>query len=229
MAGSHVQHAHRRALPAQALGSIAQQFLQVLATHADAAPADRIQIVAIDHAPQRALATGFVAVDVVQRAARIETGLQPQRDAFGQRAAEAQATAHHAPAQVGQAVALWRPRQDFRFLEGRPMAVRIASRQLAQRFGETRLDEAADECQRRRAVALAQRVVEEARQVHALLDRAGQPLVEAVLRAAMHDEIRTGHQQLHRHAARLCVGHDAVGGLVQAQQHAHRDRPATAA
>ncbi|KAG1247514.1 hypothetical protein G6F68_014166 [Rhizopus microsporus] len=41
----------------------------------------------------------------------------------------------------------------------------------------------------------------------------------------MHDEIRTGHQQLHRHADRLCVGHDAVGGLVQAQQHAHRDRP----
>jgi hypothetical protein len=126
MAGGDVQHAHRRALPAQALGSVAQQFLQVLATHADTTPADRIQVVAVDHPPQRALAACFVAVDVIQRATRIETGLQTQRDAFGQPATEAQATAHHAPAQVGQAVALRRPGQDLGLFEGRPVAVRIA-------------------------------------------------------------------------------------------------------
>ncbi len=105
------------------------------------------------------------------------------------------------------------------------MAVRIAPRQFAQRLGEARLDEAADARQRRRTVTLAEGVVEEARQVHALLDRAGQALVEAVLRATVHDEIRTGYQQLHWHTDRLRICHDAVGGLVQAQQHAHRDRP----
>src|SRR5690606_24901467 len=79
---------------------------------ADALPADGVEVVAVDHAAQLALAGGLVAVDVVQRAARIETGVEAQLDPARQALAQAQAGAGCAPVPVGRRVA-W-PRRSWR-------------------------------------------------------------------------------------------------------------------
>ena len=65
----------------------------------------------------------------------------------------------------------------------------------------------------------------EARQHDALLARRAEPLVEAVLRAAMHDPVRAGNQQLRRHGDRRRVRDDPLRGVVQVEQHVDRDRP----
>ncbi len=40
----------------------------------------------------------------------------------------------------------------------------------------------------------------------------------------MHHNIRAGDQQLGRHGDRLCIVHHAIGGRVQTEQYAHRNR-----
>lgn len=76
------------------------------------------------------------------------------------------------------------------------------------------------------AVALAEGVVEEPGQHMHLFAGAAQSFEKALLRAALDHKVGARHQQLRRHLNRLGVGHHAVGRLVQAQQHGHRDRPA---
>ena len=165
------------------------------AADADATPADRVEIRAVDHAPQRPATTRLIAVDVIQCAAGIETGLQTKRDALGEPATQAQAGTHATPAQVLQAIALRRPGQPFGLFETGPGTVCIAQRGAHRRLRKTRLDELANVRDGHRAIALAQSVVEEPRQPVALLDRRAQVFVEAVLRAAMHHKILTGDQQ----------------------------------
>ena len=75
------------------------------------------------------------------------------------------------------------------------------------------------------AVALAERVVKEARQDVALLDRRAEPLEEAVLRLVMHDPVGAGDQELRRHRDGAGIGDDALGCVVEAEQDIDGDRP----
>ena len=62
----------------KALESVLQEFLHVQLALADAAPANRVEITAIDQAPQRPAAGRRVSIHVIQRTARIEAGTMPQ-------------------------------------------------------------------------------------------------------------------------------------------------------
>ena len=54
----------------------------MLFAHADAAPADGVQIAPVDQLAQSQSAVRLVAVDVIQRRSGIEAGVQPEADAF---------------------------------------------------------------------------------------------------------------------------------------------------
>ena len=62
---------------------------------------------------------------------------------------------------------------------------------------------------------LAERVVIEARQHVALLDRRSETLEEAMLRAVMHDQVGAGDQELRRDGDGAGVGDHALGRLVE--------------
>ena len=64
-------------------------------------------------------------------------------------------------------------------------------------------------------VLLAERVVIEARQHMALLDRRAETLEEAVLRAVVHHQVRAGNQELGRDGDGARVGDHAIGRLVE--------------
>ena len=74
------------------------------------------------------------------------------------------------------------------------------------------------------AVALAEGVVEEARQDVAFLDRRAEILKEAMLRAVMHDEVGAGDEKLRRHDDRARIGNDALGRIVEREQDVDGDR-----
>ena len=101
----------------------------------------------------------------------------------------------------------------------------VEQRRPVQRLGEALEDEAARLVDGARRGPLAERVVIEARQDVALLDRRAQPLEEAVLRAVMHHPVGARDQQLRRDRDGARVGHHALGGLVEAEQDVDGDRP----
>jgi hypothetical protein len=74
------------------------------------------------------------------------------------------------------------------------------------------------------AVALAERVVIEAREHVPLLHRRAEAVEERVLRAVLHHPIGARDQQLRGHDDGRGVGDDAPRDLVQAEQDAHGDR-----
>ena len=67
--------------------------------------------------------------------------------------------------------------------------------------------------------------MQEAGEQVAFLDRRAKPLEEVVLRRAMDDPVLFGDQQLQWQTDGLCVSDDPVGGVVEAEQDACRDRP----
>ena len=84
----------------------AQQFLDMELALADAAPADRIEIVAgRSGAPSAPVPSRRVAVDIVERRAGIETGAVAERDALRKQAADPHAQAASAPSTVRAATA----------------------------------------------------------------------------------------------------------------------------
>ena len=76
----------------------------------------------------------------------------------------------------------------------------------------------------RAPLLFAERVVIEARQHMALLDRRSETLEEAMLRPVMHDEIRSGDQELRRDGDGAGVSHHAIRRLVERQQDVDGDR-----
>ena len=192
---------------------------------ADAAPADRVQVVAVDQPAERTGAPRLVAVDVVEGRARIEAGAMAERDALGQRPAEAHVGAHHGPVEAA--------RRQRRQRRGEPVGlvarvadpVGVEQRRRTGRLGEPGEDEVAGLMHRDRPVLLAKRVVKEAGQHMTFLDRRSEPLEEPVLRPRMDHPVGARDQQLRRHGDRPRVGHDALGSLVQLQQDVRGDRP----
>ena len=183
MAGGDVDDAHRLAARAQAPHRVAQQLLDVPLALPDAAPADRFEVDAVDEPADRRAPARFVPVDVVERAARIEAGLVAEANALGEEAAEAQPRARRAPVEAARGERGQRQRQARR---PRP---RVNPRRCAiARSGRAgaRVEELEQEAphvrERLRAVLLAERVVEEARQHVLLLVRRAEAVEERVLR-----------------------------------------------
>ncbi|MNF83268.1 hypothetical protein D3C84_655880 [compost metagenome] len=104
MPGGNVDDAHFATLVTQLRHGQAQQFFDMQLALANAAPADGVQVVTVDQAANGRRAGGCVAVDVVQGAAGVEPGVEPQLDPRRQLAAQAHAGAGHAPVQVAQGV-----------------------------------------------------------------------------------------------------------------------------
>src|SRR5688572_12501505 len=82
---------------AQRAHRLAEQLLHVQLALPDAAPADRIEIVAIDEATERAASCCRVAINVIERAAGIEAGGVAEPYPLGNEPAEAQAGACRCP------------------------------------------------------------------------------------------------------------------------------------
>ena len=91
-------------------------------------------------------------------------------------------------------------------------------------LGEAREDKIARLADGQRAVLFAQRVVEEAGQDMAFLDRRAEPFIETVLRAVMHHPVGAGNQQLGRHGDGARIRHHARRRFIQRQQNVHGDR-----
>ncbi len=178
----------------------------------------------VDHPAQRRLPGRLVAIDVVQGAAGVETGVETELDPGRQFAAHRHAGAGQAPVQVAwRVVRQWRG-QRFRLGAGFTDAVGIEQVGAVDRRQEALLDEApgATDCQV--PVAFAEGVVEEPRQHVQFLFQAAQALEELLLGFAVNDEVGTGNQQLGRYLDRIGIGHHPFGGFIEAEQHIHRDR-----
>ncbi|MNY06400.1 hypothetical protein D3C86_1391550 [compost metagenome] len=80
VSGGDVDDAHLASPVAQLLHGQAQQLFDMQLALANAAPADGVQVIAVDHAAETGCTGGRVAVDVVQGAAGVEPGVEPQLD-----------------------------------------------------------------------------------------------------------------------------------------------------
>ncbi|MOA48357.1 hypothetical protein D3C78_1710920 [compost metagenome] len=69
MPGGDIDDAHLLPLRLQPAHRHPQEFLDMQLALANAAPADGVQVIAIDKPSNRANAAGLVAIDVVQRTA----------------------------------------------------------------------------------------------------------------------------------------------------------------
>ncbi|MNM61604.1 hypothetical protein D3C81_729080 [compost metagenome] len=193
---------------------------------ANAAPANGVEVVLVDHAAQLAFACGLVAVDVIEGAARVEAGVKTQLHALGQPFAQVQACTGGAPVEVAGRVA-WQGRGQALGLGAAGTGlVGVEQRRCGHRAVETMRDEALDTLEHMGAVPFAEGVVEKPRERVYFLACTAQALEETRLRFALDHKVRTRDQQLGRHLDGLGVSHHAVGRFIQAQQHGHRNRSA---
>ena len=88
MAGGDIQDPYRQLCGPRLLHRLAQQLFDMQLALTDSTPSDRPKIVGVDHRPECGRARRMVAVDVVERAARIETGPVPEADALGKHSAQ---------------------------------------------------------------------------------------------------------------------------------------------
>ncbi len=223
MPGSDIDDAHWAALFAQLAHGQAQQLFGVHLALANAPPADGVQVVAVDQPANRRAAGWRVAVHVIQGAARVEAGLETQFNASRDTAAEAHAGPRGAPVEIARRVLRQRRRQFLGFGTTPAHAVGFQQRRTLQRLLEGFQYEAANTAQRMSTVTLAQGVVEEPGQDVHFLVQAAQALEELLLGFAVHHEVAAGDQQLGGNLNRLGIGDHALGGVVQAQQHVHRN------
>ena len=219
-----VQNLQRLPVSVQPLERAVDQLLQVTFTLADAAPADGVKVMAVDHAPQRPAAGGPVAIHVVKCASRIETGLETQPDAVGKAAGKLQTGTVATPEQTARAQRGQGLREHPRLVEAVAALVVGAQIECCRWLREALEHETPDMCHRLCAVAFAQCVVEEALEDVFFLDWRAQIGKEAMLRPVVHDPVRPRNEHLRRRGDRLRVIDDAPGGVVQAKQHVDRDR-----
>ena len=186
MAGGDIEDAHGLPLAARSQ-RLPQQLLDMRLALADAAPADRIEIGAVDDAAEHAAACRLVAIDVVERRAGIEAG----------RVAEPMPSERAGGLQVH---ALYRPieaaRREHRKRRGQP--VRLVAREADAIGVEQRCVLAGSAKRSRRKsrtffTAIGGRVRRacrgRTRAGRAAPSRRAEAFVEAVLRAVMHDPV----------------------------------------
>ena len=183
-----------------------------------------LEIVAVDEAAECSATARLVAVDVVERRAGIEAGALAERDALGKEPADPHVEPHQRPIEPARGEQRQRRRERVGLVARIAHAIGVEQRGPARRLGEALEDEPSRAGDRDRAAELAEGVVVEARQDMAFLDGRSQPLVESMLRTVMHDPVGARDEQLGRHRDRACVGHHALGGLVEAEQDVDGDR-----
>src|SRR5262245_21127218 len=149
----------------------AQQVLDVALALADAAPADRIEIVAVDEAAERPLATRFVAVDVIEGRTGVEAGTVAERHTLREQTTDPQVQARDRPIEPAWRGERKRRGQLVGLVAGIAEAIGIEQRGPHRRLGEAVEDELASPGHRHCAAELAEGVVIEARQDVTLLDR----------------------------------------------------------
>ena len=94
MPGGDVGDAHALPRLAQPARRARDRLHEVLLADANASPADRIEVAAVDQPAEAEGAARFIAIDVIERAAGIEAGREPETHAFRQPAERAHRQAH---------------------------------------------------------------------------------------------------------------------------------------
>src|SRR5439155_20447736 len=113
-----------------------------------------------------------------------------EADPLREEAGDRHVSPRHGPEQSAWREQRQRRGQGVRFVSSKADAVGCKQRWPVGWLGETRQDEAAGLVHRKASLLFAERVVIEARQHMALLDRCSEAFEEAMLRPVMHDEIR---------------------------------------
>jgi hypothetical protein len=178
----------------------------------------------IDDASQRRDARRGIAIDVVERAAGIESRLLAEPNAVRQRRTEAQSRARGGPVQAPRRQRRQRRGERVGFLAREAREIGIGHIRYRERRLEAAQEERAHARDRHGAIALAQRVVIEAMKNVPFLDRRAKPVEKRVLRSVMHDPVRTRNEELRGRDDRRRIRDDALRHVVQAQQDAHGDR-----
>ena len=182
---------------------------------ANTAPTDSVQIIPVEQPPQRGHSLSLIAVDVIQRRARIKAGAHAELQALAQPGAEG---SHHPARQcipnglkgkrkqrVGQGLIL---------ALGGAVAVRLQQRRFAPGLGEGVQNEAAGGAQRQMVILLVERIVEKARiDVHLLHGRT-QPLEKLALNILIHHPVRPGGQHQSGRGNRRRVFHQLAARVV---------------
>ena len=219
-----VDDSHRLAARTQAPHCFPQQVLEMAFSLADAAPADRFEVDAIDQPADRRAPARFVPVDVVERAPRIETGLVAEANALRQEPAELESRARRAPVEAARGKRGQRKRQCVGLDPGESATVR--HREVGSRgHGVEELQQESPHAgQRLRAILLAQRVVKESGQDVLFLVRGAEPVEEGVLRRVIDHPVRARDEKLRGQGDRRGVRHDPFRSLVEPEQHVDGDR-----
>ena len=171
-----------------------------------------------------AFALGLIAVDKIERAARVVTRVFADFQTGRELRSELEIGLGQLPITITQRALRQRRAELFRKRTARSDLVRVEHIGGLPRRCKTLRDEAPDLAHRNHAVLLAERVVIEAGQSVELFERMCKPIVESTLRLFLHDKIRARRQHLRGHMDVLGTGDDAVRRLIQTEQHAHRNR-----
>src|SRR5438105_9001823 len=102
MSRRDVENVNVSAAIIHALHGIADQLFEVRFPLTDAAPSDGVKVVAIDQSSDRRSSARFVFVDVIERAAGIESGFASEAQTFGQCGAGANAESRRAPIEAAR-------------------------------------------------------------------------------------------------------------------------------
>ena len=192
MSRRNVDHVNVRAGVVHLLHRVANQLLEMHFALADAAPSDRVEVIAIDEFPDRRFARRLVAINVIERAAGIESGVVPEFDSLGQRAADLHRRARGRPIESTRRQHRQRRRQSILFFARLPTSIGVRDVDDRRLLIESRADEAAREPQRFLAIFFAERVVKKTGKDVALFDRAAEAVEEFVLRLVMDHEVGAG-------------------------------------
>ena len=223
VAGGDVQHVHRFARTLEQGVGKGDGFADVLFALADAAPTDGVQVVAVEGAADGVRALRLVLVDVVEGTAAVVTGIAANAQSFAPARAKTQGRAVERPPQAAQAIARQRRRQFVRFHAAGTRQMCGGDVHRLPGCGKALADEGTDECEGALAFGFAEGVVVETGQDVARFVLAAEAVVEVVLRLMLHDFVVAGDEEQERGGDGLRVGNDARGGVVKAEQDAHRD------
>jgi hypothetical protein len=144
--------------------------------------------------------------------------------AFRQPRAEAQGGTRRVPVHAARRPGGQRRGKRVGFFARETALVGVAEVGNGHRLREPAQQERTHAGKRNGAVALAQRIVIELRKHVAFLDAGAEAVEERMLRAVLHDPVRAGNEKLCGHHDRRGVRHDALRNVVEAEQHANRNR-----
>jgi hypothetical protein len=190
----------------------------------DAAPPDAVEIAAIDESAEAERAGRPVGIHVVQRAARIEAGREPQAHTAAQPPERVHRRLLDPEPDTPRAERRQRPRQAHVLVARVAPLVGIEQRRGGRFVLERLLDEPRDLVKYETPVLLVQDVVVHARvRAHRLLRRT-EVVEETPLLLGADHPIRAAGQDERGRSDRAGIVHDAPRGIAHAKQHIDGDR-----